>query len=148
MPRDWNDYKKCFLKNKIDLYEATFKYYEENIPSPIERIAMIELVDEFQGEISLNKAKLETQKRIGKYTVDFYFQYINSFDEKLEIIIECDGHDFHEKTKEQAAHDKKRDRFLTEQGYFVLRFTGSEIVKEPRVITESIYSIIVKSDGI
>lgn len=47
------------------------------------------------------------------------------------MIVECDGHDFHEKTKKQAKHDKKRDRYLTSFGYTVFRFTGSEIYKDP-----------------
>lgn len=46
---------------------------------------------------------------------------------EAQIIVECDGHDFHEKTKEQAAHDKRRDRALFAEGWPVLRFTGSEI---------------------
>ncbi len=44
-----------------------------------------------------------------------------------KAIVECDGHDFHERTKEQAAHDKGRDRHLQSLGYYVLRFTGSEL---------------------
>lgn len=45
----------------------------------------------------------------------------------IKVAIECDGHDFHEKTKEQAARDKSRDRAITAEGYALLRFTGSEI---------------------
>lgn len=47
--------------------------------------------------------------------------------EGVRIAIECDGHDFHERTKEQAAHDRRRDRALTAAGWIVMRFTGSEI---------------------
>lgn len=43
------------------------------------------------------------------------------------VLVECDGHDFHERTKEQAARDKKRDRELQTAGYAVYRFTGSEV---------------------
>jgi hypothetical protein len=69
-----------------------------------------------------------------KYRVDLL---INSLpyqgDEVLpKLIIECDGHDFHEKTKEQSRSDKQRDRDLQMAGYRILRFTGSEIVKSPR----------------
>lgn len=45
----------------------------------------------------------------------------------VQLVVECDGHDFHEKTKKQAAADKARDRALLTEGYTVLRFTGSEI---------------------
>lgn len=46
--------------------------------------------------------------------------------------IELDGHDFHERTKEQAARDRSRDRALAKAGWQVLRFTGSELWKDPR----------------
>lgn len=45
--------------------------------------------------------------------------------------IELDGHDFHERTKEQAAKDKSRDRLLQTAGWKTLRFTGSEVFKSP-----------------
>lgn len=47
------------------------------------------------------------------------------------VAIELDGHDFHERTKEQAQHDKSRDRKLQAAGWRVLRFTGSEVWKDP-----------------
>lgn len=47
----------------------------------------------------------------------------------IRIVVECDGHDFHERTKEQAAHDRSRDRALTAAGFKVFRFTGSEIFR-------------------
>jgi very-short-patch-repair endonuclease len=47
------------------------------------------------------------------------------------VIVECDGHEYHERTKAQAAGDRKRDRALKSLGYTVLRFTGSEIYKNP-----------------
>lgn len=46
------------------------------------------------------------------------------------VAIECDGHDFHEKTKEQAARDKDRDRRVLLAGFPVMRFTGREIFRD------------------
>lgn len=43
------------------------------------------------------------------------------------IAVEIDGHEFHERTKEQAARDKFRDRKLVRDGFRVVRFTGSEV---------------------
>jgi very-short-patch-repair endonuclease len=43
------------------------------------------------------------------------------------IAVECDGHDFHERTKEQAARDRSRDRALQGLDVMVMRFTGAEI---------------------
>lgn len=47
------------------------------------------------------------------------------------ILIECDGHDFHERTKEQAARDRAKDRIAQINGATILRFTGSEIHRDP-----------------
>lgn len=47
------------------------------------------------------------------------------------LAIECDGHEFHERTKEQAARDRARDRALQEAGLTIFRFTGSEIYRDP-----------------
>lgn len=76
------------------------------------------------------------QHKIDKYIADFVFLYIfydtlSDQIEDIKVVVECDGHDFHEKTKEQAQHDKERDRRFIELGYIVLRFTGSEIYKDP-----------------
>lgn len=47
------------------------------------------------------------------------------------IVVECDGHEFHERTKEQAMHDRSRDRALASAGYLVVRFTGAELYRNP-----------------
>lgn len=65
------------------------------------------------------------QVREGNYRLDFA---LVRGDTKIDI--ECDGHAYHERTKEQAAHDRKRDRALTAAGWLVCRFTGSEIYRD------------------
>lgn len=44
-----------------------------------------------------------------------------------KMVIECDGFDFHDRTKEQARKDRERDRALQSFGYRVFRYTGSDI---------------------
>jgi very-short-patch-repair endonuclease len=44
-----------------------------------------------------------------------------------KLAIECDGHEFHDRTKQQAAYDRARDRELLAIGIPTTRFTGSEI---------------------
>lgn len=63
-------------------------------------------------------------ERIDNYEVDFLLSSPYFTD---KIIIECDGHDFHEKTKQQASYDKKRERDIVKKGYIVLRYSGSDI---------------------
>ena len=79
------------------------------------------------------------QEKIDKYTVDFLVSADFSDD---KVIIECDGHDFHEKTKEQAKHDKERDRFLTSLGFKILRYTGSEIYNDFQNIEKQLKNLL------
>jgi very-short-patch-repair endonuclease len=48
------------------------------------------------------------------------------------VVVECDGHQFHERTQDQAEHDRARDRAMTAAGYQVFRFTGREIQRDAR----------------
>ena len=78
---------------------------------------------------------LLTQFEIGPYRCDFVL--MSWFQQKDPrpwlVIVEADGHDFHERTKHQAARDRARDRYFQtrfcDRGA-VLRFTGSEICRD------------------
>lgn len=59
----------------------------------------------------------------------------------VKIAVELDGHDFHEKTKEQARKDKSRDRDLVAAGWSVLRFTGSEVYVGPDLVMNEIFAL-------
>jgi very-short-patch-repair endonuclease len=47
-----------------------------------------------------------------------------------EVLIECDGHDFHDRTVEQASEDRRRDRVLHRLMIPVLRFTGTDVIRK------------------
>lgn len=73
------------------------------------------------------------QQKIGSYRADFVVVGVASENAKpVTVVVECDGHDFHERTKQQAQRDRRRDREMTALGYRVFRFTGSEIWADPR----------------
>lgn len=77
------------------------------------------------------------QAQIEKWRVDFLISALDWREEEAskwkwrELIVECDGHDFHEKTKLQAARDRSRDRSALLRGRDIFRFTGSEIWRDP-----------------
>lgn len=81
------------------------------------------------------------------YRADFAIFERHVFGEETKIIVECDGHDFHERTKEQARRDRQRDRDLSYNGWRVLRFTGSEIHENAEGCADSIF-MFVESDSI
>jgi very-short-patch-repair endonuclease len=82
---------------------------------------------------------VKQQVELGDWRADFVIYRYDWMCEKWRIvIIECDGHDFHERTKEQAARDRSRDRRVSLSGFVVLRFTGSEIWKDPLGCAEQV----------
>lgn len=108
-------------KDRATEVAKTFLELFERCESPIET----PIAGLLAAQFTYRKGKVTAQAQLGKYRVDFLIE-----SPKFEgpgIIIECDGHDFHERTPQQAARDRKRDRDLQRDGYLVLRFTGSEI---------------------
>jgi len=69
---------------------------------------------------------LYANAKIGTYKIDFVLQASYG-----AIAIECDGHDWHDRTKQQAAYDRARDRWMNQNNMRTLRFTGSEIYHYP-----------------
>lgn len=68
-----------------------------------------------------------TQHPVGRYRIDIAFP-------GSLLALECDGKEFHSSPK-QKAHDRRKDRYLKENGWTVLRFSGRRIYKEmPQVL--------------
>lgn len=80
---------------------------------------------------------LRSQCQYDKWRVDFVAttfvvdNYETNEGSWRDLIIECDGHEFHERTKQQAARDRSRDRMALSDGFPLLRYTGSEIWNDP-----------------
>ncbi|WP_074448363.1 endonuclease domain-containing protein [Bradyrhizobium yuanmingense] len=75
------------------------------------------------------------QYRWREFRIDFCIRHTGAPDKMF--FVECDGHDFHERTKEQAERDRSKDRAIQAAGISVLRFTGREIWRDvSHVVTE------------
>lgn len=90
---------------------------------------------------------LSPQVSHGKFRPDFTIYDCRAEQTKVTII-ECDGHDFHERTKDQARRDRSRDRWFTMQGITVLRFTGSEIYADPFKAADEIVDWLERGDDL
>lgn len=96
------------------------------------------------------------QQRLGVYTADFVVQRAtyhiigNPEDDSVRevlavsrpVVVECDGHDYHDTTKEQAVHDRKRDRYMQSQGFYIARFTGSELYRDPFAAAAEVHKVL------
>ena len=123
---------QTILLNQLRIYDKELKKlasrkYE---PSPIELL----FYTAYKISINQIESKLicqyvlypEHKFKINKNT--YYVDFILLHKEiDTGLIIELDGHEFHEKTKDQAKKDKQRDRNLQKLNYPIYHYTGSEI---------------------
>jgi very-short-patch-repair endonuclease len=58
----------------------------------------------------------------------------------FKFAVELDGHEFHERTREQVALRNRRDRDLQAGGWKVYHVSGSELVANPRDVVQSVQS--------
>lgn len=87
--------------------------------------------------------RLLQQYHAGKYRLDFAAACQLGW-----IAIEIDGHEFHDRTKEQASRDRARDRDLMAMGFVVIRFTGSDVWNNPILCAkEAADAIIMREFG-
>ena len=139
-----------------DALDARCSFSAEQCESPIELLfvsalrILLSMNDYEEQEISITHSwafrsgvEITPQKEIGPYRVDFFLEYrgpyLINFDscqttesERVKkIVVELDGHAFHDKDEKQRRYEKRRDRYLQKQGYKVFRYTGSEVFKDP-----------------
>lgn len=93
--------------------------------------------DTLRRELRARQIEFETQKKIGKYRVDFFFPQAN-------LIVEADGGEYHS-TPEQIERDQKRQAILMKRGCLVLRFTGREIYRNVVGCVDKIASFLVQA---
>lgn len=117
----------------------------EKVNSPIEALFFVALAAVVTST-SKEPHGLVVDVRFGPYRVDcalvayeFTADDAGSLDE-FAVGIELDGHEFHERTPDQAQRDKSRDRQLfRDYGVPVIRFTGSEVYRDPFACAEDAY---------
>lgn len=125
--------------------------------SPIEKIFNFayDIVIANEGFEILEICSLHPQEEIvangHKYIVDFLFhtEIIGGIyrEHPLKLVIECDGHNFHEKTKEQVAYNNQRDYDLKISGFDVIHYSGSQIYKNPIKCAIDTYAYIRSKVG-
>ena len=129
--------------------------------SPVEAILLAALCARWEGRVSVSRRGLVAQlgddaglrivvdpqhviqTQTATYRADL-FAFVTRSQLKPNpmrwgvTVIEVDGHEFHERTKEQAACDRRRDRDLVGEGMRVVRFTGSEVFGAPGACAKEI----------
>lgn len=73
------------------------------------------------------KLTILVQSKLGRFRPDFmlYMQ------DGRQVLIECDGIEWHDRTNQQFISERQRERDLLILGWPTMRFTGSEITRNP-----------------
>ena len=130
---------ECF--NREFLSDISCYLSSANINSPIEIIFLVAFYIYTKGSIYINpQERIEIGNKVyyADFSISFDYFVNNSFNEDFKLVIECDGYEFHQKTKEQVDNDNQREYDLKMQGYNVLRFSGREIFKYPMQCIEKL----------
>lgn len=136
----------CGLISQVGSYGFDIALFVDG-KSRRQHILSSELPVDYKGRSVVG---LQVQKHIGQYRADVVVSlaenvgpFLNPVMHIVRCVVECDGHDFHEKTKTQASRDKKRDRDIQKLGYRILRFSGSDIHRDMNDCADSVYQQLV-----
>ena len=106
--------------------------------SPIEKILYVALdlvfflrIKEFKDFRLDITPQMTIEDNHKTYRADFGINIYDFKDDEIVFVVECDGYEFHQKTKEQVKHDNEREMRLKLLGYDVLRFSGTQIYENP-----------------
>ena len=165
MENEIEEAKKGVIENFFDVLDD----FLNETQSPIEKLFALKMLksqEAFYVQSRINRLPLEYFEKDKQFeemeaTIDFYGRtlllipqfkvqqyhtidfllYLPKYD--IRIAIECDGHDFHEKTKEQAKKDKQRDRYLVANNFYIFRYSGSEIYEKGNSIFREIEDFLI-----
>lgn len=148
---EYSDLVKKLIWDQIYMNFDLMDSYLMEIKSPIEQALFLAVkfggsllpLEKYARKVSGCETLIfepQHQVKVGEktYYLDFLLSIWLKNNTTVHLAIECDGHEFHEKTKKQAQYDRQRERDLTSVGYTVVRFTGSEIYKDPYKCAEEI----------
>lgn len=149
-PQTESDHSDCL----VDLIDALFPYFSHSMLSytkgnlhklvdrdgdlkwknitpstPIEQIMSDKLLD--AGILSVPQYQAWDENH--RYDIDF----VVKTPQGLNIAVECDGLQFHARPSAYI-HDRKRDRYLQNNGFYVMRFSSIEIYNEIEDVIEEI----------
>ncbi len=119
------DLEKIRFEEELTLYINVFSQMD----SPIEQLFYVALHFQIRAqELPETEIQIEiiNQCEIENFRVDFLISGFNK-----NVIVELDGHNFHEMAEKERRYEKSRDRYFQKKGYKVFHYTGKEITDNP-----------------
>jgi hypothetical protein len=98
-----------------------------------------------QHEVALDDHKYRLDFTVGYQDPDLLWAAHLLKIPAWKIGVELDGHNWHERTKEQVAIRNSRDRELLQAGWIIFHYSGSELYRDPvRCVTEVMDAAMAK----
>lgn len=166
----------CKTAVEIDIaerFEDEMKNINAELPiiSPIERMMYMALwatsrmygipdsdpINFGKEAIVLYGISIKPQYRIGRYRVDFLVTLEKRIhnnrlartilDKPMDVIVECDSQEWHERSERERRKEKQRDRYLISKGYRVFHYTGKEITDDALKPADEVIRFILRDIG-
>ena len=144
---------KKAIKKEADSFELYAMGLMVDCESPIEQLMAIGLskvnikdFNNFNKDILVLQVKSQEEMETG-HRVDFIIACVFTIGTKefdISFVVECDSFEFHS-SKEHMIKDYKRTRELQLDNRYVLKFTGSEICKDPVACAEEVREFILST---
>jgi len=168
LPRRAQELLINYLLNSRNEKSAHFLYVHgignEDISSPIEQIyylaSSILFYEENNNLFDMPIPQYEIQcSNDNKYIADFFYsneEAKNNLKDQgyeyqhsdIRVVVECDGHKFHKKTKKQVIRDNERQMAIQLSGYDIIRFSGSQICESPMKCAKQAHDFIRMKLGV
>ena len=85
------------------------------------------------------KLLIVAQHQLGRFRADFALMMEGG----RKLIIECDGIEWHDRTNQQFVSERQRERDILILGWPVMRFTGSEIMRNPEACAADVAAFMI-----
>ena len=168
LPRRAQELLTNYLLNSRNEKSAHFLYVNgignEDISSPIEQIYYLASSILFYEENNINLFDMpipqyEIKCNDNKFIADFFYSNEEAKNiskdqgheyqySDIHVVVECDGHKFHKKTKQQVIHDNERQMAIQLTGYDIIRFSGSQICGNPMKCAKEAHDFIRMKLGV
>jgi very-short-patch-repair endonuclease len=137
-----NDYITDFVMLWQDNYECCQSPIEKMLFLAFNTVRLLrfeELPNDYEGLFFIPQYEVVAGDK--QYRADFYIELEDCT--KKGLVVECDGHEFHQKTKQQVCRDNEREFAIKKCGYDVLRFSGSQIYNEPFKCANDVFDYLL-----
>jgi very-short-patch-repair endonuclease len=154
-PAFTEDYRKLVLRRYTCAWEDFLLLHELTHSEARAAQSLVPTVQRPEFESPIERLFWEEwQRQGGSATLDLAYQYrpantpyrVDFAHVSTKTAVELDGYEYHS-SKEQFTHDRKRQRELERLGWRFIRFSGSELMRNPEACFSEALDFVHRASG-